>query len=73
MDRDEIEAALLEAHASGNKAALSVLYARAADAEIDPEAQAFYLTQAYVFALDTGAPTAKVLHASLVALGREAP
>ena len=47
------------------------LYAEAADQAGDVEAECFYLTQAYVFALQTGAPEADSLHARLKAHGRE--
>ena len=48
---------LLLAHASDHRQSLVDLYikaADAADAENDQDAARFYLTQAYVFALDTG-------------------
>lgn len=69
-----LDAALLAAHASGDYAALVDLYTKAADeAETsgDIDAACFFLTHAYVFALEAGSPVAKVLHARLVAHGRE--
>jgi choline monooxygenase len=52
--RATLDAALLDAHARGDRAALIALYADAADAAMDPTARAFYLTHAYVFALEAG-------------------
>jgi hypothetical protein len=69
-----LDAELLAAHAAGDGAALARLYARAADAadaEGRVEAACFYLTHAYVHALETGAPEAAALHARLAARGRE--
>ena len=63
---------LLAAHAAGDRAALIRLYAQAADRATDPDAAGFYLTHAYVFALEAGAPQAAALHARLKAEGREA-
>jgi hypothetical protein len=67
-----LDAALLAAHAAGDRAALIRLYAQAAEAADDGEAAGFYLTHAYVFALEAGAPEAAALHARLKAEGREA-
>ena len=62
---------LIAAHASGNHASLVTLYQQAADAQTDENIACFFLTQAYVFALQAGAPDAEALHARLVAYGRE--
>ena len=67
-----LDAALLAAHAAGDRAALIRLYAQAADAANDADAASFYLTHAYVFALEAGAPEAAALHARLKAEGRDA-
>ena len=72
--RSELDAALLAAHARDDRRALARLYAQAGDAaeatgEID--ACCFYLTHAYVFALQTGDASAAGLHARLKAYGRE--
>lgn len=67
-----LEAAILAAHARDDRRALVRLYARAADGMGDLDAVCFFLTHAYVFALETGAPEAGMLHARLVAEGREA-
>lgn len=48
---------LLLAHASDDRESLVALYIQASDAaaaQDDEDASRFYLTQAYVFALDTG-------------------
>jgi hypothetical protein len=68
----DLDAAMIRAHAAGDRAALIRLYAQAADGAADLDAACFYLTHAYVFALDAGAAEAQVLHARLVAHGREA-
>jgi hypothetical protein len=67
-----LEAAILAAHAADDRRALARLYARAADRLNDLDAACFFLTHAYVFALETGAPEAGKLHARLKAHGREA-
>lgn len=67
----ELDARLLEAHARDDRVALIALYTEAA-ADI-PAAEAFYLTHAYVYALERGAPEAQALRARLVALGSEPP
>ena len=72
--RDELDAALLDAHARGDRATLVTLYTQAGDmaqAQGDCDAMCFYLTHAYVYALETGAPEADGLHARLKAEGRE--
>ena len=62
---------LLQAHETQDKAALVRLYTEAADGAADQDAACFYLTHAYVFALEISDPQAPHLHARLVALGRE--
>lgn len=68
----DLDARLLAAHAAGDRAALARLYAQAADSAADTDAAGFFLTQAYIFALDAGLGEAAVLHARLKADGREA-
>jgi hypothetical protein len=68
-----LDSALLAAHAAGDGAALVRLYTQAADTADDPQAAAFYLTHAHVFALEAGDAAAPGLRARLVAQGREAP
>ena len=64
------------AHTAGDAVALVTLYTQAADlaqAGGAPDAAGFYLTHAYVFALQCHAPQRTTLNARLVALGRDAP
>ncbi|MBF9061302.1 hypothetical protein HKCCSP123_19145 [Rhodobacterales bacterium HKCCSP123] len=68
--RAALDAALLAAHARGDRAALIGLYAEAAEAAQDTAA-AFYLTHAFVFALEAGNARAPVLKARLVAIGAD--
>ncbi len=67
----DLDARLLAAHAAGDRAQLIKLYTEAADQTADPEACSFYLTHAYVFALEAGSDLAPPLRARLVAMGRE--
>jgi hypothetical protein len=72
---DALDAALLAAHARGDRDALIGLYAQAADgAEAAGHADAawFFRTQAYVFALDRGIRARPRFTALLTAAGREA-
>ena len=66
----DLDGALLAAHAAGDKAALVELYVHAADTH-PGDAARFYLTHAYIFALDIGDARAPSLRARLVALGAE--
>lgn len=62
---------MLDAHERNDKAALVQLYTQAADIaekHADADAARFYLTQAYVFALDTGSHEDEVLKNRLDAL-----
>ena len=61
---------LLEAHERDDKPALVALYSEAADAANSEEAKGFYLTHAYVFALDIGASEAPALRQRLKDMGR---
>ena len=63
---------LLDAHEAGDTGALVGLYAQAADGANDRDAACFYLTHAYIFALEKGDMRASDLHARLKAEGREA-
>ena len=75
-DRAALDAALLKAHAAGDAARLVALYTEAADVEEaggDIEAACFYLTHAYVFALEAGLAEAALLNKRLVAHGRDTP
>ena len=71
-DPTSLDQRLLQAHAAGDKPALVALYTEAADTAPNIDATCFYLTHAYVFALETGHPAAAALHARLKAEGREA-
>lgn len=68
----DLDARLIAAHQAGDKAALITLYREAAASANDADAAGFYLTHAYVFALDLGDPQAASLHATLKDQGREA-
>ncbi len=74
VEADPLHAAILAAHDAGDKAALTKLYRQAADRLDGVEAQdqvCFFLTQAYIFALDSGSSEAEDLRQRLVSLGRE--
>jgi len=69
-----LDSALLAAHDEGDGWCLAQLYVRAGDlAEADGrvDATCFFLTQAYVFALEVDHPLAETLHARLFSYGRE--
>lgn len=73
MERQELDSRLLQAHAEDDKQALIDLYTLAADQSEtvgDIDAACFYLTHAFVFALEAGAPEAAVLNRRLVERGR---
>lgn len=63
---------LLAAHAADDRRALVALYTQAADQAATQDAACFYLTHAYIFALETNHSSQNALHARLVAAGREA-
>lgn len=63
---------LLEAHEKGDQSELVALYTEAAEHAQDEEAQGFYLTHAYVYALELGDARVQALHARLISLGRDA-
>jgi hypothetical protein len=66
----DIDNALRAAHAADDRVALVTLYADAADAADTVDAACFYLTHAYIFALETAHPAIAQLHARLKAHGR---
>ena len=72
QEKAALDAALLRAHAIDDRAALVELYQRAADLA-GGSAAAFYLTHAYIFALELGAAAAPTLRARLVDMGAELP
>lgn len=61
---------LLQAHAVRDRAALVRLYTAAADQAADLDAACFYLTHAYVYALEINAPAVPDLLSRLRAEGR---
>ena len=73
VDQDELDRALLEAHGRHDVDALTTLYSEAAalrESEDDIDAACFYLTQAFVFALENGSSQAKMLNERLVSYAR---
>ncbi|MBU2993666.1 hypothetical protein Q4555_12490 [Octadecabacter sp. 1_MG-2023] len=66
----DLDAQLLKAHAQDDKAALVALYEQAADAAASLDGACFYLTHAYIFALELDHWNAKHLHARLAMHGR---
>ena len=71
--RDDLDQRLLAAHAANDRTALISLYTEASEAAEHPVARNFYLTHAYVFALEAGLPIAAELRARLVEYGSETP
>lgn len=67
---DDLDTRLLAAHDRDDKPALVALYSRAADRANDVDAECFFLTHAYVFALELGHPATELLHLRLLAHGR---
>ncbi|MEM6375474.1 MAG: hypothetical protein AAF686_04490 [Pseudomonadota bacterium] len=70
---DALHEAMLAAHEREDSAALIRLYIQAADSANDIDAACFFLTHAYVFALEAGAPETSALRARLISHGREVP
>jgi hypothetical protein len=66
-----LDAKMIAAHEARDTRALIRLYTEAADTANDLDASCFYLTHAYVFALEAGAPEAPRLHERLKVHGRE--
>ena len=74
MDRHTLDKLLIQAHAKEDASDLIALYTIAADQceiEHDIDRACFYLTHAYVFALELGAVEADALNLRLVQYGRE--
>ncbi|SPH21531.1 hypothetical protein ASD8599_02283 [Ascidiaceihabitans donghaensis] len=67
----DLNAAMLAAHTASDQNALVALYTQAADQAVDLDAACFFLTHAYVFALELGHTQAEALRLRLVAEGRE--
>jgi hypothetical protein len=70
---NSLDCRLLAAHATDDRKALVSLYTEAADQAVDESAACFYLTHAYIFALELGHPQVSTLRSRLVAAGRETP
>ena len=68
-----IDGQLLAAHAAGDTDALIDLYHAAAKHADTEEARGFYLTHAFIFALEAGDPRSVELRAVLIDMGRESP
>ncbi|WP_264214052.1 hypothetical protein [Leisingera thetidis] len=76
MERAELDHALLQAHEDKDSAALVRLYTLAGDraeAAGDINAACFYLTHAFVFALEAGLPETRELNRRLAERGRAHP
>ena len=71
--RSDLDARLLAAHAADDRPALIALYREASEASETETARRFYLTHAYVYALEAGTSEAAALRAALVAMGAETP
>lgn len=72
-DAGDLDRALLAAHAVRDTGGLVRLYTVAADMTKrsgDVNAESFYLTHAFVFALEAGMPEARALNRRLAELGR---
>ncbi len=69
----DLDAQLLAAHEAEDTAALIWLYQQAANQATSVDAACFYLTHAYVFALEANHPDAETIRARLVTEGREPP
>lgn len=71
-----LDARLLKAHAERDQRSLVQLYTQAADdkeKQGDIDATCFFLTQAFIFALESGDANAADLNQRLVNYGREVP
>ncbi len=74
IDYDRLNAEILAAHDSGDNATLVRIYKKLGDDELDAGRElegAYFLTQAYVYALEGGLPVRHEIHKTLVAYGRE--
>jgi len=70
---NDLDTQLLRAHTCGDLRALIDLYQQAANQAEDETAAGFFLTQAYIFALELGSARADTLRAHLIASEREVP
>lgn len=69
----DLNAQMLAAHEANDLQKLVELYSLAAQSVKGVDAACFYLTHAYIFALELGDARAEVLRAQLVTHGRETP
>lgn len=67
----DLHSRMLAAHDRADPAALIALYTEAADSANDLDASCYFLTHAYIFALEAGANEARALHRRLLHHGRE--
>lgn len=69
-----LDQALIAAHSAQDSRALVRLYQLAGKSALpaDETRGCFYLTHAYVYALEAGLPEAEILHSTLRSYGREA-
>ncbi len=65
-----LQSRLLSAHAEDDRRALIGLYAEAAESAADETARAFFLTQAFVYALEAGDRRSDALRQRLAEGGR---
>lgn len=68
---DVLDAHILAAHDADDRCALVDLYTQAAEGATDVNAACFFLTYAYIFALELGMPEAEALRERLILNGRE--
>lgn len=68
---DRLEADLLKAHATDDLSAFVTLYTQAADHCDNTDRACFFLTQAWIFALEIDDPRAVALKARLINCGRD--
>ncbi|MCE2522764.1 MAG: hypothetical protein J4F49_06045 [Rhodobacteraceae bacterium] len=74
MNATELNSRILDAWSRGDGQLLAELYSEAGNSLLDSGLEnegCFYLTQAYILALENGLDTAAALHADLVRHGRE--
>jgi hypothetical protein len=65
--------ALISAHDTGDVEALIGLYQQAAREAVSDDAKGFFLTHAYVFALERGDQRAASIRQELISMGRDTP
>ena len=70
MTPKELHDELLAAHIAGDGRKMVELYTKAANQTDDLDEEMFFLTHAFIFALETGHPTADDLRSRLKAQGR---